>query len=94
MTMRKHDNDPTPYLTFLAITSRDDVLLSSKISPSLTIGAIDFFQGIFSKSFEVRSRNRPYMLDIYKQVSKFCDCIKIYIFYFGYFLEHIRNAFH
>ena len=53
-----------------------------------------FFSGDFSKNFEVRSRDRPYMLDIYKQVSKFCDCIKIYIFYFGYFLEHIQNAFH
>ena len=29
-------------------------------------------------------RDWPHMFYIYKQVSKFCDCIKIYIFHFGY----------
>ena len=34
-------------------------------------------------------RDWPHVFYIYKQVSKFCDCIKIYIFHFG---EHIQNV--
>ena len=30
-------------------------------------------------------RDWPHVFYIYKQVSKFCDCIKIYIFHFGCF---------